>query len=230
MPGSESTLPKPERRYAGVTIAQRKAERRVRLIHAAIACFGSQGFHAATLKSLCAQAGLTERYFYESFDNFDALLCCSYEYCAVEILAIVRSALEAAGAAPQARARAALNAYFKAIAADPARARLVLIEIEGTSAQANALYRQRLRMSAEMIRIDMLDGVPADPAKGLSAQVLATGMLGAVYQLAKEWVLSDFKLPRAALVRNCEAIFAGTIGFWLAPAPAGPASTRKVKQ
>jgi AcrR family transcriptional regulator len=58
------------------------AVRRARLLNAAVACFGTYGYHQTTLKMLCDQAGLTERYFYESFANFDDILCCAFEHSA----------------------------------------------------------------------------------------------------------------------------------------------------
>ncbi len=212
------TLEKPARAYRGIGVEQRKAERRERFIQAAVERFGSDGYHASTLKSLCAEAGLTERYFYESFENFDALLCCSYQASAAQVQAVVARAISQAGTHPAERVRAAMTAYFKAIAANPARARLILIEIEGASDNANQLYRAQLRLSAEQIRVDILGGLPDVPGQTLSPQLLTMGLLGAVYQLAKEWTLSNFKQPRAALVRNVEAIFAGVVAQWAAAA------------
>jgi hypothetical protein len=43
-------------------------------------------------------------------------------------------------------------------------------------------------------------------------------MMGAIYQLAKEWALSNFKLPREQLMRGALAIFVGTIAEWQKPA------------
>lgn len=204
----------PDRSYRGVGIVQRKIERRERLINAAIQCFGRDGYHATTLKSLCAEAGLTERYFYESFANFDEILCCSYQHAADAIFDIVVAGMATAEPTPLPRMRTALNCYFKAISADPARARLVLIEIEGASENANQVYRAQLRATSDLIRLAIFRELPDNPDNGLSLKLLATAVLGAVYQLAKEWTLSAFKLPRAALVRNLEAVVAGILGEW----------------
>ena len=204
----------PDRCYRGIGIVQRKIERRARLINAAIKCFGRDGYHATTLKSLCSEAGLTERYFYESFASFDEILCCSYQHAADAIFDIVIAAMATAEPAPLPRMRTALTSYFKAIAADPARARLVLIEIEGASENANQVYRAQLRSTSDLIRLTIFRELPDNPDNGLSLKLLATAVLGAVYQLAKEWTLSGFKLPRAALVRNLEAVVAGILGEW----------------
>jgi AcrR family transcriptional regulator len=219
-----------ERLYRGVSHAQRAAQRRGRFLDAAIRRFGGDGFHATTLKSLCTEAGLTERYFYESFGSFDELLCASYRHAADIVMGQAEAALDKADPTPAARMRCVLDAYFKAIAADPARARLILLEIEGASANADAVYRAQLRVSADFIRFRVCAGLPDNPRNGLSPGLLATATMGAIYQLAKEWVLSNFKPPREQLVRNALAIFVGTIAEWQKPAPPArrlPASRSK---
>lgn len=62
------------RPYGGRTQADRMSERRRRFIDAGIQVFGQHGYRAATVRGLCAQAGLTDRYFYESFESVQALL------------------------------------------------------------------------------------------------------------------------------------------------------------
>ena len=52
------------RRYRGVSEEARQAERRQRFVEAGLTVFGSRGYHSSTVRSICAEAGLTERYFY----------------------------------------------------------------------------------------------------------------------------------------------------------------------
>ena len=230
MQPTRTSAPRPDRPYRGVANAQRVAERRQRFVEAGVRCFGGDGFHATTLKSLCAQAGLTERYFYESFASFNELLCVSYRHASDTVMALISAAVAGAEPAPEPRMRIALDTYFKAIAADPARARLLLFEIEGASLEADAVYRAQLRASADFIRYRVCEGLPGNPDNGLSPSLLATAMMGAVYQLAKVWALGKFKLPREAVVKNALAMFTGTIDEWRKPVPAaarGHASRRR---
>jgi AcrR family transcriptional regulator len=214
VPPAKPIVVKPERLYRGATNSQRATQRRERFIIAAIERFGGDGFHATTLKSLCAEAGLTERYFYESFGNFEELLCQSYQHAASAVTASIVAAVEKAEPTPRSRMHVALQAYFKAIAADPARARLLLLEIEGAGAAADVVYRAQLQSSADLIRYQVCAGLPDSPGNGLSPGLLTTAMMGAIYQLAKVWALSGFKLAREQLVRNALAIFVGTVAQW----------------
>jgi AcrR family transcriptional regulator len=62
------------RAYGGLGPAERVAARRERFIEAGTELFGDAGFRGATVRGVCAAAGLTDRYFYESFPSLEALL------------------------------------------------------------------------------------------------------------------------------------------------------------
>src|SRR5512139_974724 len=62
------------RTYGGRSAEERRSERRHRLVDAALAIWGEQGWAAVTMRQVCARAGLIDRYFYESFPDRDALL------------------------------------------------------------------------------------------------------------------------------------------------------------
>jgi AcrR family transcriptional regulator len=211
--------PRPAARvYRGANNEQRVAERRARLLAAAIRCFGTHGYHRTTLKMLCAEAGLTERYFYESFANFDDILCCAYEDAAAAIMERIIAQVASAAPTPAARLDAALACYLDLIAADPARARLLLIEIEGASERANATCRQRLELSTDLIELEVCRGLPARPANGLSPRLLCSAMLGAIYHMAKNWALAGFTPARAVMLRNLHATAMAIVAAWQAPA------------
>ena len=220
---------KPRRVYRGADNDQRVAERRERLIAAAIHCFGTHGYHRTTLKMLCAEAGLTERYFYESFTNFDDILCCAYQETAALILHQIVEAILKAEQTPEARMLAALDAYLAQIAVDKARARVMLLEIEGASERANASYREQLELSTDLIEQVICEGLPPKPASGLSPRLLSGAMIGALYHMGKHWALSDFKTPRAAMLRNLYAVAQATMAAWRGAAPdaASPPPSRR---
>ena len=74
----------PARSYGGRSARERSDERRTRLVEAAIAVLADQG-ERATMTAICQEAGLTERYFYESFANRDAALVAALERVSDEI-------------------------------------------------------------------------------------------------------------------------------------------------
>ena len=67
-------------RWAGVPLADRRAERRAALIAAAFDIFGGVGAEAElSVRSVCRYCGYNTRYFYESFADTDELLGAVYD-------------------------------------------------------------------------------------------------------------------------------------------------------
>ncbi len=82
------------RRYGGADPEERRARRRAALIEAGLEIFGTDGYATASVKNICALAGLTQRYFYESFGDRAELLEAVY----LDSVDFVRSATVAAAA------------------------------------------------------------------------------------------------------------------------------------
>ncbi|HTC29133.1 MAG TPA: helix-turn-helix domain-containing protein, partial [Candidatus Acidoferrum sp.] len=68
------TIDKPSRRYGGLSVAQRRAERRARLLAAGLQLFGTAGFLKTSIPMICNASGVTARHFYEEFPSREALL------------------------------------------------------------------------------------------------------------------------------------------------------------
>src|SRR5690606_12857510 len=100
------------RLYRGADLDARRQERRTRLLAAGLERVGTVGYRAATVRSVCAEAGLTERYFYESFANGEALLVAVYEDAVARLDAAITAAVGAAEPQLGAMARAGLEALF----------------------------------------------------------------------------------------------------------------------
>jgi AcrR family transcriptional regulator len=115
-------------KWRGTTAAERIGPRRERLVHAAFELLGEHGVEGTTVRAVCAQAGLNPRYFYESFDDLDALIGAVYD----EIMGeATRRSLAAIAAAPNRardKTRAALDAGIRYVAEDPRRIRVVFRE------------------------------------------------------------------------------------------------------
>ena len=68
-----------ERQWAGSRLADRQAERRRALLDAGLDLLGAEGGPAVGVRAVCRRARLTERYFYESFADRDALVAAVYD-------------------------------------------------------------------------------------------------------------------------------------------------------
>jgi AcrR family transcriptional regulator len=119
------------RRYGGASASERRLERRSRLIRAAIALYGEQGYRHTTVTAVCRAAGLTPRYFYEAFANSEALLLATFGEVTQFVTQRVAAAADAAGGTPQDRLIALLTAYYDLLRDEPASARVFLSELSG---------------------------------------------------------------------------------------------------
>ena len=142
------------RPYRGVSAEDRRADRRDRLLDAGLDVLGSEGVAGTTMKAVCARAGLTERYFYESFKDLDELLLAVMDACMWAIDDAVEAASAAAPNDLLERSRAATRALIETLTEDPRRAR-VYVEAVGSDAlrerQARGV-RAYARRLAELMR------------------------------------------------------------------------------
>jgi len=172
----------PARPYRGVPQDERRAQRRVQLIQAAIAVYGERGYRQSTVKAVCEAAGLTERYFYESFANSEELLIASFNAVTYGVLEEITAAGERAGRSRVARARAMLHTYFAALQREPRSARVFLVEIRGVSRAVDKAFDAALRaIGVEVGRHVVPPDVPADP-------LLEAGIVGGVIHIALRWI------------------------------------------
>ena len=139
----------PPRVYAGMTAAQRQAERRARLLDAAIDVLGSEGWERATVTAICDRAGLIPRYFYESFKDREALLISVFD----SIIDEVGQEVGERGADDSSIAgliRATIDAWLAVASRDPRKGRVAFVEALGSE----GLMQRRLdatRAYAELL-------------------------------------------------------------------------------
>ncbi len=137
--------------YKGVSAADRAAERRRRLLDATLSVWADPA-QRTTMTAVCRAAGLTERYFYESFTGLDEVLTAVVEQVATEIETTTLAAADAAGSDPAARISAAVSAFVELLVADPRKGRVAIIEaaaLPGLRARRTQLLRHFAHLAAE---------------------------------------------------------------------------------
>lgn len=181
-----------KRNYRGASSTERADRRRLQFIEAGIQVYGEQGYRNASVKAVCAAAGLTDRYFYEAFDNSEALLSACFEEVTREVLGEITTAADKVGGTGLARARAMLLAYFTALRRETARARVFLVEMVGISEAVDRVFDGTLDRIADRI-IDTLDPERSGPMAQdpLFARGVASGLIG----VAVAWVRSGYAQP-----------------------------------
>jgi AcrR family transcriptional regulator len=185
--------PPTQRPYRGVKRDERRERRRLDLIAAAIAVYGKRGYGRSTVKAVCDQAGLTERYFYESFENSEALLAACYEAVTGAVLAELLEAGATAkligvdDAARTERTRIMLRAYFRLLKRDPRSARLFLTEIRGVRPAVDARFENSLREFGRAISDTLA------PRGARRNPVLEAGVVGGIMHIALHWIRAGYR-------------------------------------
>ena len=128
------------RTYGGRSADDRRAERRERLVSATVRLLGERGEGATSMTAVCAEAGLTERYFYESFTGREAALVAALDTVSDDIAATAVAAITDTEGTATARAHAALAALAAWVDENPGDARVALVE---PSAHPALLARRR---------------------------------------------------------------------------------------
>lgn len=128
------------RQYGGRSADDRRAERRQRLLDATVRVVGERGEGAATMTAICVEAGLTERYFYESFEKREVALVAALDQVADQLATAAVRAIAQTTGPPAARVHAGLTALIAWVEAEPVAARVALIE---SSAHPDLRRRRR---------------------------------------------------------------------------------------
>ncbi|MDT8913000.1 TetR family transcriptional regulator [Amycolatopsis sp. PS_44_ISF1] len=182
------------RPYRGVGARQRQEQRRARLLSACREVVGSAGVEGVTVEAVCAEAGLTKRYFYESFTDRDLLLTAVYDEMAGGLREALVAAAATAPADTAARVEAGAAALTDTLTADRHAARVF-----AEAARNPALARRQTAAYDEFARVvdHHLLGQDAGRPAGHVAAVLVVA--GATEVLGR-WLRGDLGLTRDELV------------------------------
>lgn len=201
------------RTYRGESLDVRRTERREKLLTAALDCFGTAGYHATSVRNICHTAGLTERYFYESFPHSEALLQALYEQLTRTLEIEIIKAIDDAKPDAVAMSRAALDVYYRRNE-DPRIARVTHFEILGVSSTIDHSYRQCMGRFAQMIA-NVMDAVaPVANRTPQQLELTSAGMVGAVVQITMHWAMSEYRASRAEVVESALLLFSALVGHW----------------
>jgi AcrR family transcriptional regulator len=176
------------RRYGRQTATERQAERRGRLLEAALAAFGTQGYLATSIEQLCSDAGISTRNFYDEFAGREALLATLHDMLNQRAFdAVVAALIDVNPSDLEARARAGVRAYFEVMTEDYRWARIAVVESVGISAEMEGHRRAALARFASLIEAeaDRLSRAGVIPKGDHSLTAIA--LVGALNGLINLW-------------------------------------------
>lgn len=169
--------------------------------------FGTRGYRHTSVKAVCNEAGLTERYFYEAFDDREGLLLAIYDILIEDAATMVLAALARHPDDLNASMEAALEAFATQVTKDPRRARIQEIEVVAVSDAMEEKRRGAIHAFADLIVAKAREMGAKESEGQLRLDVIALGLVGAVNEQLIDYVLGHLEIPLADLVANQVAVF-----------------------
>ncbi len=175
-------------RWSGVPLQDRQALRRDELIAAGIGLLGRPGGPNLTVRAVCKAAGLTERYFYESFVDRDEYVAAVYD----DVCAAAMSTLRESGGM-----RDAVERFVALMIDDPARGRVLLLapEAEPVLARSGARWMPNF--------IELLQRNLTQITDPTTQAMVATGLIGALTALFTAYLDGRLGATREQFIDHC---------------------------
>ena len=175
-------------RWSGVPLQDRQALRRDELITAGIGLLGSSGGPNLTVRAVCKAAGLTERYFYESFTDRDEYVAAVYDDVCTAAMATLRESESM---------RDAVERFVALMIDDPARGRVLLLapEAEPVLARSGARWMPNF--------IELLQHNLTRITDTTTQAMVATGLIGALTALFTAYLDGRLEATREQFIDHC---------------------------
>ncbi len=202
MDGCQDVLVTPVRPYRGVDARERDASRRQRFLEAGLDLLGGEDApEELTVRTICRQAGLSLRYFYESFTEKDDFVAAVFDSVTGRLAATTQAAVAAAPAAEQ--NRAGIANIVAIIAEDPRLGRLLF----STRLSNRVLLIKRAEQGgifAMLSREHIQSALQVPGNSRISA--IAHFVVGGVNQTLSAWLSGDINLGPDELVEQLHTI------------------------
>lgn len=200
------------RTYAGVDTEQRRAERRDKLLEAALDEFTSKGYHRTKISDLCARAGVSTRNFYEKFASKEALLLELHAH--INRLAMKRmlpllDSLTHTDAIT--RVTTLVDAFVEAVTSDPRYPRLNYVEAPGVSPAMERQHQDWFTRYVDFIESEANRAAEAGLAPKRSYHLTAIALVGAITGLLREWQAHEPPVPASDIADEIRAVIIATI-------------------
>ena len=187
------------RAYGGEAGGTRVARRRSALIEAALDVLAEDEAGTVTVRGICARAGLTPRYFYESFTGVDGLVGATYDEVIGEI---ATEALAAFGSGADSRDKVtrAVRALVGVIDSDPRKGKLLFADTLRSPVVA-AKRDESTRLFVSLASDSAVQAIGAAPTETTTAA--AYFQVGGLGRLLAAWTAGAVELDHEALIDVC---------------------------
>ena len=187
---------------------------RGRLFHAAATVFARQGYADASAEAVAREAGMSKATFYEHFANKEECILALLDAAAGVLLTALQASTPRPGA--DTRVQAGMRTFLKTLAAHPAEARTLLVEVVGAGPRA---LERRDRVLADFAAL-LYEGNREDADAGVAARFASPHDAFAVVGAVVELVSRQLRVGEPEDLRALEPVVARLVTGLLESAPA----------
>lgn len=200
------------RTYSGVPAEERTRIRRERLLEAATDVFGRVGYAQTTMRNICVEARLAERYFYESFDSIKTIF---ETVCRAQIDKLIHCIGDALAQSPVVDkdfVESGVRAFLQFVRDDPRRVQIVLIDGVWMDQMRVREGNSELVGYGRVIR-NLTQGFHPDLAREINVEMAASGLIGMAIHTAIDWARTDFQMSLDDVLKHNMYAWGG-LGYW----------------
>jgi AcrR family transcriptional regulator len=178
-------------RWSGVPLEDRQALRRDELIAAGVDLLGGEAGPALTVRAVCRAAGLTERYFYESFSDRDEFVRAVYDDVCTRAMSTLSSSTTA---------QDAVERFVALMVDDPTRGRVLLLAptVEPVLTRSGASWMPSF-IELLQRKVARITGITDSAVQAMAA----TGLLGALTALFIAYLDGRLTATREQFIDHC---------------------------
>ncbi len=195
-----------QRDYRGVSAKARTEARRKQFLEAGLNLIGTTGMQALTVRGVIDVAGLAPRYFYESFENLDALAVAVFDQVLQEMTQVGLAATADTGGAVGERVRAGLDAVARLLTDDPRKGRVLLIESTASPVLA-PLRHVSTEMVARLVADQVHGAITDQPTTPATVDIIARFLVGGFSETMAGLLLDPDHHQLDAVIDQCTRLF-----------------------
>jgi AcrR family transcriptional regulator len=201
--------------YGGLTVLERRAVRRQRLLDTGLELF-ARGYALATIEGICASAGVTARHFYEEFGSREELLKAVFDRSVDSTILEIIERVDGSTVPTddlEGLIRQGVGAFLHAFLDDPRRARVVCIESVGVSADLEEHRRELFHSFSALVQGEAERLTDHHEAPSKAFELTTRALVGGTQELIVDWLLDDEPVSLELLCQVMSDLFMAVINY-----------------
>jgi TetR/AcrR family transcriptional regulator, fatty acid metabolism regulator protein len=188
-PGVRRNARKGERAVS-TTRERANENKRERILDAAVKVFAAEGFYAAKVSQIAAEAGVADGTIYLYFKSKDELLINLFEDRMERVLATLRAALAGSGPSAVDRLRRVIELHLDLIEQNPAMGEVITVELRQSAKFIREYDNPKFAEFLRLIAGAIADGQARGELRAeLDPQLTARALFGALDEIALSWIV-----------------------------------------